>query len=150
METLLPFLIFNLYLIEYFHLYPRLAPIVILLVRNPSTFSGKYLPTYGWGFFPETFLRAWSINESGFPLENEYLTIDFLVLSFASSCLYVWGDGELSRTGFFCSSSFALGFTILTARVRFFILSNAIGSLCDGVSNPLNWASSVVPPIGDF
>lgn len=76
--------------------------------------------------------------------------IDGENLSWASSLLYVWGDGSLFLTGFFFSSSLVLGFMILVASVLFLILSKSIGFKCDGVSIPLNAASSVYPPPVDF
>jgi len=90
------------------------------------------------------------MNDSYLFFEKVYLIMDEENLSFASSILYVCGDGSFVRTAFLFSSSTALGFTIFAAKVLLRILSISIGLKCEGVSSPLKAASSVYPPPSDF
>lgn len=81
-------------------------------------------------------------------LGNENLILHFFALSYASSFLYVCGDGELSFGNFIESLGF--GLAILVASVLGLILFKSIGSLWAGVSMPRTIASSVVAPVGAF
>ena len=93
-------------IVNIFHLYPRLAPMVILLELKLTTLSKLYFPTWGTGFLPVTFFSALSTNDSALFLENEYLIIEGDIFSLASSALYVWGEGSFVLICFLASSSF--------------------------------------------